>query len=228
MRTHDRPLSEVLGSDSPTIASSPTAVTNHRRELVIAGYGLVLAIAAGVIAHSGTVSTPERAVFHAINRLPAWLFPLMWPLEQLGNLVAGPLVAAIAAARRRWALALAALVVTFVDLEGVVKRVVVRERPGATVPDAIRRGGDVPLNGQSFPSGHAMLVTALAVIVMPYLRGRWRVVPWLLVTGVSVARVYVGAHNPLDVVAGCGLGLVAGAAVSALMSPFAAHRGARG
>jgi membrane-associated phospholipid phosphatase len=42
-------------------------------------------------------------------------------------------------------------------------------------------------------------------------------VPWLFVAAVSVARVYVGAHNPLDVLAGLGLGLIAGAAVRALM-----------
>jgi undecaprenyl-diphosphatase len=215
MTTSGTAPTEALGGPPATAGPNRTRPARHR-EIVIALYGVGLAFGAAVIARRGTVSEPERAVFYAINRLPGWLFPLMWPLEQLGNLLAGPLVAAVAAVRRRWALALAALIVTFVDLESVMKRFVVRERPGATIPDVIRRG-DVPLTGPSFPSGHAMLVTALAVIVLPYLRGRWRVVPWLLVVGVSVARVYVGAHNPLDVVAGCGLGLVIGAAVRALM-----------
>jgi membrane-associated phospholipid phosphatase len=62
-----------------------------------------------------------------------------------------------------------------------------------------------------------MLAAALATIVVPYLHGRWRIVPWLLVAGVCLGRVYVGAHNPLDVVAGCGLGLLIGAAVRGLM-----------
>jgi osmoprotectant transport system substrate-binding protein len=59
-----------------------------------------------------------------------------------------------------------------------------------------------------------VLIASLAVITTPYLRGRWRLVPWLLVAGVCIGRVYVGAHNPLDVIAGCGLGLAIGAAVN--------------
>ncbi len=42
---------------------------------------------------------------------------------------------------------------------------------------------------------------------MPYLRGRWKVVPWVIVGLVLVARVYVGAHNPLDVLCGAALGV---------------------
>jgi undecaprenyl-diphosphatase len=217
MRSEQQAAGVGLAGEQPAVASTLVASRTHRRDLLVAVSGVVMAGVASLIARTGTVSGPERAALYAINRLPGWLFPLMWPLEQLGNLLAGPLVAAVAAARRRWDLALAALIVTFVDLEGPVKRFVVRERPGATVPDVIRRGGDVPLHGQSFPSGHVMLVTALAVLVAPHFKGRWQAVPWLFVAGVSVARIYVGAHNPLDVVAGLGLGLVAGTAVRALM-----------
>jgi undecaprenyl-diphosphatase len=133
----------------------------------------------------------------------------MWPLQQAGNLVAGLAVALVAALCHRNRLALAALVVTLIDVEGYVKHLVPRERPGATIPGAILRG-DVPAHGQSFPSGHAILITSLAVIVTPYLRGRWRWVPWIAVAGVTVARIYVGAHNPLDLVAGISLGLMIG------------------
>jgi osmoprotectant transport system substrate-binding protein len=181
-----------------------------RRDVWLALAGFVAILTCGLIARNGRVSGPERFLFHAINDLPGWLYPLMWPLQQLGNLVAGFIVAVVALVFRRWRLAIAAVIVSFVDLEPLMKRLVVRDRPGTTVPNAVLRG-DVPVGGQSFPSGHAVLIASLAVITTPYLRGRWRIVPWLLVAGVCIGRVYVGAHNPLDVLAGCGLGLIIGA-----------------
>jgi membrane-associated phospholipid phosphatase len=35
-------------------------------------------------------------------------------------------------------------------------------------------------------------------------------VPWILVAAVGLARIYLGAHNPLDVVGGAAVGLVLG------------------
>ena len=59
-------------------------------------------------------------------------------------------------------------------------------------------------------SGHAVLIAALATIVSPYLPGRWKIVPWAIAGTVLITRVYVGAHNPLDVICGGGLGLAIG------------------
>lgn len=38
----------------------------------------------------------------------------------------------------------------------------------------------VPHAGLSFPSGPAIVVFAIAVLLLPYLRGWWRVVPFAL------------------------------------------------
>jgi len=59
----------------------------------------------------------------------------------------------------------------------------------------------------SFPSGHT--VTSVALFGWLALRG-WipRAVPWLLVPGVMLARLYLGAHYLGDVVAGLLLGLL--------------------
>ena len=54
---------------------------------------------------------------------------------------------------------------------------------------------------------------ALATIAYAYLPKPWRRLSLALAVVVSFARVYVGAHLPLDVVGGAGLGVLAGSLV---------------
>jgi undecaprenyl-diphosphatase len=86
----------------------------------------------------------------------------------------------------------------------------IRQRPGTSQVDAILRGADVPRSGASFPSGHVILVTAIAAVVLPALPVTWWWLPALLAFLVMFGRVYVGAHNPFDVTAGLGAGLLVG------------------
>lgn len=185
----------------------------ERRRLdgVVALGGLAVLAACALVARDGTVGPAELAVFRAVNELPEALSGPMQGAQLLGVLAVGPVAAAAAAVLRRWRLALACLLVTAGKLlaERIVWQLVSRSRPGTTIPDAIVRG-DTPTAGVSFVSGHVVLVTGLAWVIAPYLGGRWRVVPWVVVALVSVARLYLGAHAPLDVLGGLALGLVVG------------------
>jgi membrane-associated phospholipid phosphatase len=176
---------------------------------ILGGLGVLLAC--GFVARNGKVGALEADVFRVVNRLPDALTPVMRGAQYLGVLAVGPAVAVGALAFRRYRLALAAVIVTVAKLgsERIVWRFVVRSRPGTSIVDAIVRGG-TPTVGQSFVSGHVVLATGLAWVVTPYLQGRWRFVPAAIAALVAVARLYLGAHAPLDVLGGIALGAAIG------------------
>jgi membrane-associated phospholipid phosphatase len=181
-----------------------------------AAAGLAVLVAGMAVVRDGVVPGWEADVFDAINGLPEALCPVLWPFQQIGAVLVGPLAALLAALLRKWRLAGALLAATVLKLvlERVVKAIVTRERPGTSIGGDVELRGDVPAAGESFVSGHAVLVAAIACLVVPYLPRRWRPVPWVLVGLVMFGRVYVGAHNPLDVVCGAALGVVIGSVLN--------------
>ena len=198
------------------MTKTQTRWIRRQSDVICIAVGLAV-LGLGMIAvRDGTVSGFEESIFRAINDLPQALYPLLWPFQQAGAVLVGPVVALVALVLGYRRLAAAALVVTVMKLvlERVVKAMVTRERPGTSIDPDIHMRGAVSATGESFVSGHAVLIAALAGIVTPYLRGRWKIVPWILVGLVLVARVYVGAHNPLDVVCGAALGVAIGGAAN--------------
>jgi glycosyltransferase 2 family protein len=190
---------------------------NAAEVTALVGTGLIGASVAG--AWRPEIPKFERQLFRSINDLPDWLFWPVWAPMQLGNLVVGTLVGlAVATVERDWRLAVAVIlaVVLKVVSERLLRRwmhphLEVRQRPATSQPGMQRRGNDVPLSGPSFPSGHVVLVAAVGAVVATGLPAEYVWIPFALALVVAFGRVYVGAHNPLDVTAGLGLGLVVGA-----------------
>jgi undecaprenyl-diphosphatase len=189
-----------------------------RRDLIVLAASLAVFAGCAVIAADGRVGQGERAVFHAINGLPGWLYQPMLAAQYLGVLAMPLVVAAGALVWRRWRLAAALVLVVpcKLALERVAKLLVHRQRPGTTVPDAILRG--VPDGGLSFTSGHAIITFAIAGLLVLVLPRRWGVVALVLATCNALARVYLGAHNPLDVVGGAAIGLAIAAVLDMILN----------
>jgi undecaprenyl-diphosphatase len=190
--------------------------------LAVAGV-VVLALSAWG-ARNDEIHPLEMRVFRAVNRLPDWLYVPLWLPMQLGNLVVGAAAGLVVGLLLGdWPVAIAVAIA--VGLKLVVERVIrhrmtafaeVRQRPGTSEPDAILRG-DVPAHGASFPSGHVILAAAIAAVLSAALGPGWVWLPWLLTFFVMLGRVYVGAHNPLDVTAGLGAGMLIGGVLDVLL-----------
>lgn len=92
----------------------------------------------------------------------------------------------------------------------VIKPLVGRQRP----PELTRLAVEPSL---SYPSGHALVTTAVvgivALTVLPHLRRRWvrrtaAVVAVVFAIAVGLSRVYLGVHWSTDVAAGWSIGLL--------------------
>lgn len=198
----------------------------NSRWLILAGAGLIILVLSTAAARKSSIPRWESRIFHAVNGLPSGLYWVLWLPMQLGNLVVGT-AAGLAIALIDGNRAVAIGVILAMALKLVVERVVrremadylsIRQRPGTSEVGAVLRGSDVPRSGPSFPSGHVILVAAIGSVVLPILPGAWWWLPVLLIALVMFGRVYVGAHNPLDVTAGLGAGLLLGGAIAVFVN----------
>jgi len=162
-------------------------------------------------------SEAERRVFVAVNGLPGQFDVLLIPVMQAGALAAvfAAGVLALIARRRRLAGLLVLAGGSAWILAKLVKRVVERGRP-AEYFDGVIIHGAVQM-GQGFPSGHAAVIAAMATVVSPYLSRTGRILVWTVVGLVALARVYTGAHLPLDVVSGVAVGWGLGCVINLVL-----------
>lgn len=204
---------------------APAAPVEHtggrrfsRADAVALVVSIAVLVATAFVASARRVGALEEAAFEAFNGLPDALAWAVWPPMQAGAILAVP-AAALAAlvAWRRWRPAASLLAAGLAAwlLAKAAKAVAERGRPATYLDGVELRGGSVGgghNEGLGFPSGHAAIAFALAAVATGYLPARRRWVPFALAVAVSAGRLYFGAHLPLDVVGGAGLGVALGIA----------------
>ncbi|MEU5878686.1 phosphatase PAP2 family protein [Spirillospora sp. NPDC047279] len=188
----------------------------HPGDVVRLVAGSALGLTLAVFAAGGFLLTVEADAFRLVNGLPGWLF---WPVNvimQAGALgaVAVTAVVALLCRRVRLAVDLALGGTLAYVLAKLVKSLADRGRPGELLSEVVLRGASE--GGLGFVSGHAAVAAALATVAAAHVRRPLRWAFWAIAVGVGVARLYVGAHFPLDVIAGAALGWAVGGAVHLL------------
>ena len=172
----------------------------------------------------------DYRVYHAINAFVArhpWLAHALSGIETVAPVVLG--VAAFAlwllarpGADRRWKLAAASALASGA-LGLLVNQVIAkfwdRPRPFASHPSAHVWGGRS--HDPSFPSDHASAAFGIAFAVFFFDRAVGALF-LAAATVIGVGRVFVGAHYPGDVLAGCLVGLACAVIVVRLARPFLA------
>ena len=176
--------------------------------------GIAILVTSALLVDEYYVTSMEESIFRAINDLPGFLAPLFWVVMQWGNLLAIPaaVVLAVVFRHRRLALSFAVGGAAKLLMAWLVKEIVIRYRPAQIFERLELR--DAPLQGQAFVSGHATIAVLLATLLHPYTTARWqRVTIWTLAVLTCFGRMYSGAHLPLDVIGGAGLGVAIGAVI---------------
>ena len=196
----------MLGSRSVVAVGERVWSRRDSRRVVVAGATL----AGGALVARAGVPDVERAVFEAVNGLPDELYGPAWLPMQSGSIAGGlVLAAALGVTTRRpvvGAVAVGAVSSAWLVAKQV-KELVQRERPvGAGLAVKVRDDSV----GLGYASGHSAVAFAMYAVAAPHLRPPWRRGALGLAVFVALARIYSGAHLPLDVVGGASLGVILG------------------
>jgi len=196
---------------SPATTGATLRDPSHLRTCATA-FGVV----AGSAVLAGRHPALDRRVFAALNHHRAEPAALR-VVQQLGTPWVLPVTGALAAVAGRKRLATAAaLALPAEKLSEVgLKKLTRTERPLYVEPTVLR--DDAPVEGESFPSGHAAIAWTAVTLVTPYVP-RWAAVLLRACATVSAAvRVSQGAHHPIDALGGAALGVGIGAGLTWLI-----------
>jgi glycosyltransferase 2 family protein len=207
-RTNERMSTEAAPSQESLLRSS---LGRHPRDMARLFLAAAVLALCSLIALRHYVNPVEAAIYRQIGLLPSWSSPFWSGLAWVGSVAAIAGAAGIALFMKQIRLGLK-LIAGGTLAWGMAQVIewVIGHRP---IPPSFLNGpgGHAPgLGGFAFPSDHLAVAAAMATVASPYLGKAVRNLTWPVVGLVAVADVYVGAHLPIDVLAGAFLGWGAG------------------
>jgi membrane-associated phospholipid phosphatase len=177
---------------------------------------VLIAAAAAVLidtwrrAKAHTVSSAEERVFRFFNNGPDSAHIPVWAVMQAGSYAAVYVVTAallLADEDREAGVAFVAGTIAWMGVKEL-KRFIGRGRPHAHLDDVHVRGQ--AQNGLGFPSGHSALSLSLAIIATHHASPGLQFAAISIALFTGCARMYVGAHLPLDIAGGFAIGIIIG------------------
>ena len=173
--------------------------------------GIVILIPTAIIGHMHQLSGFQARIFYDFNNLPNYFrIPALGITEGLGAGYPIAICVLVPLFYKRFRLAWR----FFVTVGGagvvmeVAKHIVKEPRPIVLLHGQLHaRAVETGLN--SFPSGHVVVATAMALTLWMILPNKWRWLSVIWILLVAVSRLYLGVHTPNDVVGAFAIGLIA-------------------